>query len=40
MALTGYKYQKRDGLFSAISKGYQQADDHWGILDATSGLGQ
>ncbi|NSX83242.1 hypothetical protein GOM44_01985 [Wolbachia endosymbiont of Atemnus politus] len=40
MALTDYKYKKRDGFFSAISKGYQQADDHWGIPGAASGLGQ
>ncbi|WP_375603807.1 hypothetical protein NOX90_05205 [Wolbachia endosymbiont of Anurida maritima] len=40
MALTYYEYQKRDGFFHAISEGYQQADDHWGIPGAASGFGQ
>lgn len=40
MALTNYEYEKRHNVFRAISEGYQQADDHWGILGAASGFGQ
>ncbi|WP_338406377.1 MULTISPECIES: hypothetical protein [unclassified Wolbachia] len=40
MALTNYKYNKGDGFFHAISEGYQQADDYWGIPGAASGFGQ
>ncbi len=40
MALTNYEYEKRRNVFHAISEGYQQADDHWGIPGAASGFGQ
>lgn len=40
MALTNYEYEKMHNVFRAISEGYQQADDHWGILGAASGFGQ
>ncbi|WP_250296050.1 hypothetical protein [Wolbachia endosymbiont of Oedothorax gibbosus] len=40
MALTDYEYKKRDGFFHAISEGYKQADDYWGIPGGFSGFGQ
>ncbi|GFQ76585.1 uncharacterized protein GF1gp20 [Trichonephila clavata] len=40
MALTDYEYKKGDGIFHAISEGYKQADDYYGILGAASGAGQ
>ncbi|WP_265032983.1 hypothetical protein [Wolbachia endosymbiont (group A) of Sicus ferrugineus] len=40
MALTDYKYKKGDGIFHAISEGYKQADDYWGIPGAAGGFGE
>ncbi len=40
MALTNYKYKKEDGIFHAISEGYKQADDYWGIPGAAGGFGE
>ncbi len=40
MALTNYEYKKGDGIFHAISEGYKQADDYWGIPGAAGGFGE
>ncbi|MGL9717891.1 MAG: hypothetical protein ACR5K9_04285 [Wolbachia sp.] len=40
MALTNYKYGKGDSVLHAISEGYKQAKDYWGIPGAVGGLGE
>ncbi|WCR58123.1 hypothetical protein [Wolbachia endosymbiont of Ctenocephalides felis wCfeJ] len=40
MALTNYQYKKGDSVFHSISKGYNQAEDFWGIPGAIGGLGE
>ncbi|MCM1000733.1 MAG: hypothetical protein KTV72_00065 [Wolbachia endosymbiont of Melophagus ovinus] len=40
MALTKYEYKEGDSVFHAISEGYKQAEDYWGIPGAIGGLGE
>ncbi|WP_253302846.1 hypothetical protein [Wolbachia endosymbiont of Psylliodes chrysocephala] len=38
--MTLKNYKDRDGVFCAISEGYKQADDYWGIPGAAGGFGK